>query len=65
MKREDAGAILADTLRHFMYDLQVEDGLGAVGYSREDVPALVKGTIPQVGLFTDPENNQTSGLRFK
>ncbi|XP_062413880.1 hydroxyacid-oxoacid transhydrogenase, mitochondrial [Pungitius pungitius] len=47
VKQEDAGAILADTLRHFMYDLQVENGLGAVGYSREDVPALVKGTIPQ------------------
>ncbi|KAM8849198.1 hydroxyacid-oxoacid transhydrogenase, mitochondrial [Spinachia spinachia] len=47
VKQEDAGAILADTLRHFMYDLQVEDGLGAVGYSREDVPALVKGTVPQ------------------
>ncbi|KAM6918672.1 hydroxyacid-oxoacid transhydrogenase, mitochondrial [Xenentodon cancila] len=47
VKLEDAGAVLADTLRHILYDLQVEDGLGAVGYSREDIPALVKGTLPQ------------------
>lgn len=46
-KREDAGAVLADTLRQFLFDLQVEDGLGAVGYSTEDIPALVKGTVPQ------------------
>ncbi|XP_075933597.1 hydroxyacid-oxoacid transhydrogenase, mitochondrial isoform X3 [Anarhichas minor] len=47
VKREDAGAVLADTLRHFLFELQVEDGLGAVGYSTDDIPALVKGTIPQ------------------
>lgn len=48
VKREDAGAVLADTLRQFLFDLQVEDGLEAVGYSKDDIPALVKGTIPQV-----------------
>uniref|UniRef100_A0A672I6F0 Hydroxyacid-oxoacid transhydrogenase, mitochondrial n=1 Tax=Salarias fasciatus TaxID=181472 RepID=A0A672I6F0_SALFA len=47
VKRDDAGAVLADTLRRFLYDLNVEDGLGAVGYSKDDIPALVKGTIPQ------------------
>ncbi|KAM4605706.1 hydroxyacid-oxoacid transhydrogenase, mitochondrial [Polymixia lowei] len=46
-KREDAGPLLADTLRQFLYDLEVEDGLSAVGYSKEDIPDLVKGTIPQ------------------
>lgn len=48
MKREDAGPVLAETLRNFLFDLQVEDGLGALGYGRDDIPALVKGTIPQV-----------------
>lgn len=48
VKQADAGAILADTLRQFLFDLQVEDGLGAVGYSKDDIPALVKGTVPQV-----------------
>lgn len=48
VKREDAGPVLADTLRKFLFDLQVEDGLGALGYGRDDVPALVKGTVPQV-----------------
>lgn len=40
--------MLAETLRNFLFDLQVEDGLGALGYARDDIPALVKGTIPQV-----------------
>lgn len=48
VKRADAGAVLADTLRRFLFDLQVEDGLGAVGYHKDDIPALVKGTLPQV-----------------
>ncbi|XP_062260096.1 hydroxyacid-oxoacid transhydrogenase, mitochondrial isoform X2 [Platichthys flesus] len=47
VKRADAGAVLSDTLRQFLFELQVEDGLAAVGYSNEDIPALVKGTIPQ------------------
>lgn len=48
MKTEDAGHVLADILRNFLYDLEVEDGLSEIGYSKEDIPELVKGTIPQV-----------------
>lgn len=48
MKTEDAGCVLADILRNFLYDLEVEDGLSEIGYSKEDIPELVKGTIPQV-----------------
>lgn len=47
VRRVDAGPLLADTLRQFLYDLQVEDGLSAVGYTQEDVADLVKGTLPQ------------------
>jgi hydroxyacid-oxoacid transhydrogenase len=46
-KNADAGPILADTLRKFLYDLEVDDGLSAVGYTKDDIPGLVKGTIPQ------------------
>jgi len=46
-KRADAGPILADQLRKFLYDLEVDDGLSAVGYTKDDIPGLVKGTIPQ------------------
>ncbi|XP_069813626.1 hydroxyacid-oxoacid transhydrogenase, mitochondrial isoform X2 [Dendropsophus ebraccatus] len=46
-KMKDAGLILADTLRKFLFDLNVDDGLAAVGYSTADIPALVKGTLPQ------------------
>lgn len=47
VKRQDAGPVLADALRRFLSELQVEDGLSAVGYTKDDIPALVKGTIPQ------------------
>ncbi|CAH2285328.1 hydroxyacid-oxoacid transhydrogenase, mitochondrial isoform X1 [Pelobates cultripes] len=46
-KIKDAGLVLADTLRKFLFDLNVDDGLSAVGYTTADIPALVKGTLPQ------------------
>uniref|UniRef100_A0A8D0DQE9 Hydroxyacid-oxoacid transhydrogenase, mitochondrial n=1 Tax=Salvator merianae TaxID=96440 RepID=A0A8D0DQE9_SALMN len=46
-KIKDAGLILADTLREFLFDLNVDDGLAALGYSKDDIPSLVKGTLPQ------------------
>lgn len=49
IKQADAGLVLAETLRNIMYDLEVDDGLQAFGYSASDIPDLVKGTLPQVG----------------
>ncbi|XP_033100787.1 hydroxyacid-oxoacid transhydrogenase, mitochondrial-like [Anneissia japonica] len=46
-KREDAGLVLSDALRQFMHDLEIEDGLTALGYTKDDVPELVKSTLPQ------------------
>ncbi|XP_072296298.1 hydroxyacid-oxoacid transhydrogenase, mitochondrial [Eucyclogobius newberryi] len=47
VKRSDSGRVLADALRSLLWDLQVEDGLQALGFSSDDVPGLVQGTIPQ------------------
>lgn len=46
-KPADAGQILADQIIRFMKCLNVPSGLKAVGYGLSDIPALVKGTLPQ------------------
>ena len=43
----DVGRVLADRITWFMQRLDVPNGLGAVGYSSSDIPALVEGTLPQ------------------
>ena len=44
---EDAGEILASRIIEFMKRLNLPSGLAAVGYSKDDIPALVEGTLPQ------------------
>jgi hydroxyacid-oxoacid transhydrogenase len=44
---EEAGDVLAERVIHFMRRLGVPNGLCAVGYTTEDIPALVQGTLPQ------------------
>lgn len=46
-KEEDAGEILSDRILGLMQRLDVPNGLEGVGYTRSDIPALVKGTLPQ------------------
>jgi hydroxyacid-oxoacid transhydrogenase len=43
----DAGEVLAQRVIHFMQMLGMPNGLTAVGYGGADIPALVKGTLPQ------------------
>lgn len=50
-KREDAGKILADTVKEYMHVMKVENGLAELGFKKEDIPTLVQGTLPQVRLF--------------
>jgi len=46
-RQADAGNILADQLIKLMQRLHVPNGLSAVGYTKDDIPALVEGTLPQ------------------
>ena len=47
-KKEDAGLILSDMVREIMDVMKVPDGLSALNYTKDDVPGLVAGAIPQV-----------------
>jgi hydroxyacid-oxoacid transhydrogenase len=44
---QDAGEILADRVIHFMKLMKMPNGLSEVGYTEDDIPALVSGTMPQ------------------
>jgi hydroxyacid-oxoacid transhydrogenase len=46
-KPEDAGAILSDCLLGIMQDLKLPTRLADLGYTAQDIPALVAGTLPQ------------------
>ncbi len=44
---EDAGEILAAAIIDLMRKVGMPNGLAAVGFESDDIPALVEGTIPQ------------------
>ncbi len=44
---EDAGELLAQQIVQLLQDLEMPNGLSAVGYSEADIPAFVAGTLPQ------------------
>jgi len=44
---QDAGPIVANQIITFMKRLHVPNGLRGVGYTQDDIPKLVEGTLPQ------------------
>ena len=46
-KSEDAGELLANQMIRLMQRLKVPNGLAALGYTSNDIPGLVNGTLPQ------------------
>ena len=44
---DEAGDCLAQQVIRFMRELNIPNGLSAVGYSDKDIPGLVQGTLPQ------------------
>ncbi|XP_013381860.1 hydroxyacid-oxoacid transhydrogenase, mitochondrial-like [Lingula anatina] len=68
VKKEDAGLVLADVLRQIMHDLDVDDGLNSIGFTSEDIPALVKGTLPQhrvTKLAPRPQTEEDLAMLFE
>ena len=58
---EDAGDILADAIIALLRKIGVPNGLSAIGYTAEDVPALAAGALPQqrvISLSPRPVNEQ-------
>jgi hydroxyacid-oxoacid transhydrogenase len=43
----DAGEVLAKRVIEIMQELNMPNGLSAVGYGQEHIPALIEGTLPQ------------------
>jgi hydroxyacid-oxoacid transhydrogenase len=46
-RTEDAGHVLAGRIAWFMQQVNVPNGLRAIGYTASDIPVLVEGTLPQ------------------
>ncbi|MCH2202524.1 MAG: iron-containing alcohol dehydrogenase [Fuerstiella sp.] len=44
---DDAGEVLAERVIYFMQLMQMPNGLEHIGYTAENIPALVEGTLPQ------------------
>lgn len=44
---EDAGDVLAGTIIEIMKRVNIPNGLNGVGYTDDDIPGLVQGTLPQ------------------
>jgi len=47
----DAGDLLADRIIAMMKETGLPNGIGGVGYGSENIPNLVKGTLPQQRLL--------------
>ena len=65
---EDAGGILSEQLILLMRDLRIPNGLGELGYTHSDIPALVDGTIPQhrvTKLSPRPANREELARLFE
>lgn len=42
-----AGKVLVEKILELMQALNIPDGLSAIGYTEDDIPKLVEGTLPQ------------------
>ncbi|KAK9900846.1 Dehydroquinate synthase-like protein [Cystobasidium minutum MCA 4210] len=58
---EDIGKVLYDRIARFLVDLDMPRGIGALGYTKKDIPKLVESTLPQARVLVlapGYENNE-------
>jgi hydroxyacid-oxoacid transhydrogenase len=61
---EDAGEVLSTRITELMKATGIPNGLAAVGYTTDDVEALVEGSFPQKGLIHNaPRETSREALR--
>lgn len=66
--KDEAGEILAGEIIKLMKELNIPNGLSAIGYSADDIPALVDGTLPQhrvTKLSPRPANKENLEMMFQ
>ncbi|XP_034947928.1 probable hydroxyacid-oxoacid transhydrogenase, mitochondrial [Chelonus insularis] len=58
-KKADAGVVLADIVREYMSMMKIPNGLGELGYKKDEIPKLVSGTLPQHRITKLAPRDQT------
>lgn len=64
-KKDDAGNILSDVVRQYMFDLNIENGLNSLGFIKEDIPQLVEGALVQERITQMAPKEQTTEDLYK
>ena len=67
-REEDAGELLSQAIIDLMKETGVPNGLGAIGFTEEDIPTLVEGTLPQhrvTKLSPRPANGEDLAELFR
>ena len=47
----EAALKLSDAVKKLMKDIEIPNGLSALGYTKEDIPSIVDGTLKQTRLL--------------
>jgi alcohol dehydrogenase class IV len=55
---------LSDAVAKLMKDIEIPNGLSALGYTKEDIPLIVEGTLKQERLLTGTPFEVTNEILY-